>query len=122
MKIAKRLLDERRGLPSNLRGRDFDAWLIPIILDCLEPFQRQILDVLLQLPFDEFLTYRQLVDVFESTRPRIGSALSDLSKLGLISRGDNDEGTIHYAAMPWVLSAWQRHEGAHWAREREGEE
>ncbi len=98
------LLEARERAPEQLRGLVFDAWLMPIILDTLEPMQRDIL--LWILATDEGMTSADLCVLANASPHQIGSATSDLRTLGLIqTRHATDE-----------LGRYAWHRAALWAK------
>lgn len=103
-KTTSALLAARERAPEQLRGLTFDAWLMPVILETLEPMQRDIL--LWVLAANKGITSADLCVLANTNPNRIGSAASDLRTLGLIqTRHATDE-----------LGRYAWHRAAAWAK------
>lgn len=109
-KQTEKLLQARLAAPIELRGAAFDAWFWPLVLDSLEPAQRDILNwLLLGETDDRAMSTAELCEVTGSTYMRIGAAVSDLRKLGLLTTEYRTEGGARHAyhsPVGWVLSAY----------------
>lgn len=99
---AHRLLQARTTAPCNI-----DAWLLPLVFEALEPLQAGVLIWLLeqggQARSDAMALH------FGQTPQQIGSAVSDLRRLGLVTStpitGESTRATLH-RACDWTMEAW----------------
>lgn len=104
---ANRLLLARSLAP--VHGILFDVWLLPLILEAMEPMQAGALIWILE----QGGTVRsdQLTAHFGTTPQRIGSAVSDLRKMGLVRSipitGESTRASLHTAA-DWLIEVWSR--------------
>lgn len=109
IKTAQRLLQARDCLPMVLCDDvAFDAWFLPLLLDSLEPVQRDVLEWLL-VHIDGPVSTPQLCNIVEMSVNRAGAALSDLRMLGLISTTHHMDASgriAFHAPVDWVQKAW----------------
>lgn len=104
---AKRLLLARSLAP--VHGLLFDVWLLPLILEAMEPMQAGILIWILE----QGGTVRSdaLTAHVGKTPQRVGSAVSDLRKMGLVSStpitGESTHASLH-TATDWLIEVWTR--------------
>jgi DNA-binding transcriptional ArsR family regulator len=118
-KYTQKLLEGRRKAPDELRSPLFDAWLLGLILESLEPAQRDILEWLLcGEPIDALCT-SDLCVAAHKTPTQMGAALTRLRRLGLVKThyevGEEDKiRRAYHVAVPWVIAAdrvrlqWER--------------
>lgn len=106
-RMAEHIIRARDTAP--VQGADFDAWLLDLILEALEPAQRDILGWLLigenrHVP----VSTNDLCIALETTPTRIGVTLSRLRRIGLIKttyeQDEHGRYALHVAA-PWVQGA-----------------
>lgn len=107
---TQKLLEGRERAPEGLCGVLFDAWLLGLILDSLEPAQRDIMEWLLCGEPKQPLCTSDLCEVAHSTPERLGAGLTRLRRLGLIKTHHevDEEDKIRRAfhvAVPWIVSA-----------------
>lgn len=100
---AKRLLEARATAPCPI-----DTWLLPLILETLEPQQRDIFAWLIRQNGES--RSDNLAAHFDLTAQRAGSAMSDLRKLGLVTThailGEPTRASRH-CVVSWVMEASQ---------------
>ena len=119
-KYTRKLLGGREKAPDGLGGPLFDAWLLGLILDSLEPAQRDILEWLLCGEPKQPLCTSDLCVVSHKTPEQMGAALTRLRRLGLIKThyevGEDNIRRAYHAPVPWVIAAdrmrlqWEREE------------
>ena len=108
-KLTKRLLDARTVAPEQLRGAVFDAWLLPIVIETLEPVQRDIVEWLVLGNSDDPMSTTDLCIACYTTPERAGAALSDLRRLGLVEtthKIDEHGKMAYHIAVKWVCQAY----------------
>lgn len=106
-KTAQALMEAREGAPEALRGLVFDAWLLEIVIELLEPMQKDTLLWLLAAG-TEGMDTAELCDRANSLANRVGACTSRLRQLGLIHtemRTDRPGQYAHHTAVHWVLRA-----------------
>lgn len=109
-RYTRKLLEGREHAPAGLRGTLFDAWLLDLIIDSLEPAQRDIMEWLLCGEPKQPLCTSDLCLVAHSTPTRLGAALSRLRRLDLVKThyeiGEEDKiRRAYHVAAPWILAA-----------------
>lgn len=107
-KMTQSLLEAREDAPARMCGPEFDAWLMPLILEALEPVQRDLFEWLLIGSSEEPWSTTDLCDAADTTPTRAGAALSDLRRLGLIEtihKTDEHGKTAYHIAVKWVRQA-----------------
>jgi len=106
------LLRARANAPGSIRGHDFDVWFLPIILEGLEPMQREVLEwMLIGIADDPAMSTPDICECVGSTPERIGAAISRLRDLGLLIteyRKDGGRRTAYHTVAEWVRSARRR--------------
>jgi hypothetical protein len=103
------LLNSRTTAPERLRGPDFDGWLFGLIVESLEPMQRDVL-LWLMAAHPEEMTSADLVERGNSTPQRIGAAVSDLRRFDLVWT-IRSRGVVYHALSRWARGAaamWQQ--------------
>lgn len=106
---AERLIKARSTVPEHMRSANFDAWLLPLILDALEPVQRDLMDWLLigennHVP----VSTNDLCVALETLPTRIGLTLSRLRRIGLVQttyQTDEHGRSAYHVAVAWVRQA-----------------
>lgn len=106
---ADRIIKARDNAPERLRGTDFDAWLLDLLLAALEPVQRDLLEFLLigdnnHVP----VSTNDLCVAFETIPTRIGVTLSRLRRLHLIVttyQTDEFGRSAYHVVVYWVRQA-----------------
>jgi hypothetical protein len=103
---AQRLLKARTSAPA---CPGFDAWFLALLFDALEPMQAGILIWVLEQGGEA--RSDAMTAHFKTTPQRVGSAVSDLRRLSLLTsaaiEGEATRATMHRAAA-WCREVWQR--------------
>lgn len=108
-KQAERIIKARDNAPERLRGADFDAWLLELLLEALEPTQRDLLEFLLIGENNDVpVSTSDLCEVLGTIPTRIGVTLSRLRRLHLIAttyQTDEFGRAAYHAPAAWVRQA-----------------
>lgn len=107
-KNAYRLIKARNTAPPECKSVPFDAWLLSLVLDMLEPVQRDCMDWLLLGNSDEPISTNDLCALLHTTPTRIGATLSRLRAIGLVKttyRMDEHGRGAYHIAVDWVKTA-----------------
>ena len=108
-KQAERIVKARDNAPERLRGADFDAWLLDLLLETLEPAQRDLLEFLLiGVGNDVPVSTEDLCGAFGTTANRMGATIARLRRLHLIMtthRNDEHGRSAYHAPAAWVRLA-----------------
>lgn len=106
---AERIIKARDNAPERLRGADFDAWLLELVLAALEPAQRDFIEfMLIGENNDVPVSTNDLCMAFETTPTRIGTMLSRLRRLHLIAttyQTDEHGRSAYHVVVAWVRLA-----------------
>lgn len=119
-KMTTRLLKARLDAPGGMRGVAFDAWFLPLILETLEPVQKDIMEWLVLIPKEQPINTTDLCVAIRNTPTATGAALSDLRKLGLIETthriDDDNTRRAYHLAVGWVRAGYAM--ALQWDKER----
>lgn len=106
---AERIIKARDTAPERLRGADFDAWLLELILGALEPVQRDLMEfMLIGENNDVPVSTNDLCIALETIPTRIGVTLSRLRRLHLIAttyQTDEYGRSAYHVVAAWVRQA-----------------
>lgn len=106
---AERIIKARDTAPERLRGADFDAWLLELVLGALEPVQRDLMEfMLIGENNDVPVSTNDLCIALDTIPTRIGVTLSRLRRMHLIATSyqtDEFGRSAYHVAAVWVRQA-----------------
>ena len=105
IKHTKQLLAARIRAHGHFDAARFDTWILPLLIDSLEPLQAEIVKWLL-IGSGPPIPTAELCELLNKTPQQVGSALSDLRKVGLVTTTYRNNDGPRYACHDLV--AWMK--------------